>query len=221
MQKIVLPGLIALFGLLYIYVIPSDPFWLKLTFKLIPMALIFLYAYLRMPRQKSGVHWIVLIGIFFCALGDGLLHWFVIGLSAFLIGHLFYLSAFFRRWNYGSLRFWTILPLVLFVAYMMWVFIEALSAGDQSGLILPVIFYILVISTMTWSAIMSGQKWIILGSILFMVSDSILAWNKFITDVPYSGPLVMITYYGAQFFIAHNMKYLANTHIQAKPTIAG
>ncbi|WP_311280639.1 hypothetical protein [Peribacillus simplex] len=33
-------------------------------------------------------------------LGDGLLIWFVLGLSAFLIGHLFYISAFFRLWTF-------------------------------------------------------------------------------------------------------------------------
>lgn len=221
MVRVELPILIAAFGLLYIYVIPSDPFWLKLTFKLIPMALILLYAFLRMPRQKSAAHWIVFIGLFFCALGDGLLHWFVVGLSAFLVGHLFYLTGFFRGWNYSVSRFWTIAPLAVFAAYMIWTFIDALSTGDQSSLIVPVVFYILVITTMAWSAIMTGQKWIILGSLLFMISDSILAWNKFITDVPYSGPLIMLTYYSAQFFIAHNMKVLDPSHADVKTTVAG
>ncbi|WP_082630323.1 lysoplasmalogenase family protein [Peribacillus muralis] len=32
----------------------------------------------------------ILLGLFICILEDGLLIWFLIGLSAFLIGHLFY-----------------------------------------------------------------------------------------------------------------------------------
>lgn len=211
MLKTVLRALIVLFGLLYIFVIPGDPFAVKLLFKLIPMGLILTYAYLQMPAQKERVHWIVLAGLVFGAAGDGLLHWFVIGLTAFLIGHLFYLAAFFSRWNYAPGRFWTLVPLLAFGAYMGITFMRALSGGPDAGLIVPVLAYIAVILTMTWAAIMTGNGWLIVGSLLFTASDAILAWNKFVASVPYSGVLVMVTYYSAQFLIAHSQQTIADT----------
>lgn len=213
MLKTVWRILIAVFGLLYIFVIPGDPFAVKLLFKLIPMALILAYAYLQMPAKKERVHWIVLGGLIFSAFGDGLLHWFVIGLSAFLIGHLFYLTAFFGRWNYALGRFWTLVPLLAFGAYMGMTFTRALSGGADAGLIVPVLAYIAVILTMTWAAIMTGQGWLILGSLLFTTSDAILAWNKFVASVPYAGVLIMVTYYSAQFFIAHSLQTIAGAPV--------
>lgn len=206
MVRIGLPVLIALMGGLYIFVIPSDPFALKLLFKLIPMWLILLYAYLQLPAEKKKLHWIIWIGIFFCMLGDGLLVWFVIGLTAFLIGHLFYLTGFLRSWSYSPLRLYSFIPLALFAIVMGWIMATALIANDNQHLMAPVLLYILVISMMTWSAIMTGHKWLIIGAILFMISDSILAWNMFVSSVTYSGPLIMITYYSAQFLIAHSLK---------------
>lgn len=211
MLKNVLRALILLFGLLYIFVIPGDPFAVKLLFKLIPMALILVYAYLQMPAQKERVHWVILAGIVFGAAGDGLLHWFVIGLTAFLIGHLFYLTAFFGRWHYAPGRFWTFVPLLAFGVYMGMTFTNALSGGPDAGLIVPVIAYIAVILTMTWAAIMTGNGWLIAGSLLFTASDAILAWNKFVASVPWSGVLVMVTYYSAQFLIAHSLQTVAGT----------
>ncbi|WP_367890635.1 hypothetical protein GW626_22550 [Peribacillus muralis] len=46
-------------------------------------------------------------------LGDGLLIWFLIGLSAFLIGHLFNIAAFQKLWSFSWLRFATIVPIAV------------------------------------------------------------------------------------------------------------
>lgn len=208
MKSYGLPILILITGLLYIFFIPGEPFWFKLLWKLIPMWLILLYAYFRMPEQKSKEHWIIWGGLFFCMLGDGLLVWFVVGLFAFLIGHLFYIAGFSRFWNYSKLRFLAIIPLLFYAIWIGWRMTTALLNNEQQFLVAPVLLYILVISTMTWTAIMSGQRWFIIGSLLFMISDSILAWNRFIEDVPFSGPLIMLTYYSAQFLFAHNMRNL-------------
>lgn len=96
-RKWFLPLLILMMSLLYIFFIPEDPFGVKLLFKLIPMGLIILYAYLQFPADRRPSHWLLLAGLLFCMLGDGLLPiWFVFGLGTFLVGHLFYLAAFSR-----------------------------------------------------------------------------------------------------------------------------
>jgi alkenylglycerophosphocholine/alkenylglycerophosphoethanolamine hydrolase len=202
----VLPALIALTGLLYIFAIPSEPEAVKLLFKLIPMALIIAYAYRLSADSRKRYHWLVLTGLFFCAIGDGTLRWFVFGLSAFLVGHLFYLTAFFGRWRFSKLRLATALPIAAFAAVMGSQLVQALTDSGKTDLIVPVLVYVAVISTMGWSAIMTGNRTAIAGSLLFMASDSILSWNMFVSDVPYSGPLIMLTYYSAQFLIAASLR---------------
>ncbi|MNL83390.1 YhhN-like protein [compost metagenome] len=66
--------------------------------------------------------------------------------------------------------------------------------------------YVTVISLMAWSAIMSGNKLAIAGSLLSVVSDSVLSWNMFVSDVTYAGPIIMLTYYSAQYLIARSLQ---------------
>ncbi|PAV31599.1 lysoplasmalogenase [Virgibacillus profundi] len=200
-----LPILILLMSILYIFIIPEEPLGIKLLFKLIPMAMIIFYAIRKLPGKKSLTHWLILIGLFFSMIGDGTLHWFVVGLSAFLIGHLFYMTGFFAKWNFSVIRFLMIVPIAVYGFFMGSELLNALKQEGNDTLIIPVLAYIIVISLMAWSAVMTGNKWVIMGSILFVISDSILAWNMFVAPVNFSGELIMSTYYGAQFLIAHSL----------------
>jgi uncharacterized membrane protein YhhN len=173
------------------------------------MLLIIGYAYTQFPSKKSITPWMILIGLFFCMLGDGLLSWFVMGLSAFLVGHLFYLAGFLSRWNFSKTRCAMIITLALYAFILGKEIIAALHRDGNAALIGPVLIYIIVISLMAWAAIMTGNKWAIIGSILFVVSDSILSWNMFVSDVAFSGPLIMTTYYTAQFLIARSLRTFA------------
>lgn len=193
-------------AILYIFVIPSDPIAIKLLFKLIPMWLILLYAYLQLPTEKLRYQWFILVGLFFCMLGDGLLHYFVVGLSAFLVGHLFYTASFLRRWRFSRARIAFLLPLVLYGAFMAQKLVRALVEDDNNGLIIPVLLYLVVILSMAFSAMMTGNRRIIAGSLLFVVSDSILSWNMFVSDVAHSGVLIMSTYYAAQTLLACSLR---------------
>ncbi|MWV43806.1 lysoplasmalogenase [Paenibacillus sp. HJL G12] len=201
MLKRLLPAAILIMGLLYIFLLHS------LLFKLIPMGLILIYAYLRVPAAKKRYALLTLSGLFFCMLGDGLLHWFLIGLSAFLIGHLFYLSAFAARWRFSRIRFLSIVPITVFAGFMGWRLLQGLQNGGNEGMAFPVILYLIVISLMGFFAIMSGSLPAICGALLFIASDSILSWNMFISGIEYSGVWIMTTYYAAQFLIASSIGY--------------
>ncbi|WP_106769708.1 lysoplasmalogenase [Paenibacillus faecalis] len=206
MKKYGLPLIILLMSILYIFFIPSDPIAVKAVFKLIPMILIIGYAYMNMPYSKTRMHYIILIGLFFCMLGDAfIIWWFVYGLAAFLVGHLFYLTGFFSRWKFSVLRFACIVPIALYAYFMGDKLVHALELSGQESLIVPVIAYITVIALMLWSAIMTGNLWAIAGSILFTISDSILSWNMFISSISYSDVYIMTTYYSAQFLIARSL----------------
>ncbi|PQD94094.1 lysoplasmalogenase [Pradoshia eiseniae] len=198
--------LILLMSIIYIFFIPSEPFALKILFKLIPMWLIIYFAFIQKTegvRQNKGL---ILFGLFFCMLGDGLLHWFVIGLSCFLIGHIIYTFGFFKQWSFSKLRCLSILPLFVFDLFMGKKLVTSLQLSGEEELIVPVLFYIGAISIMAWAAFMTGNLYAIIGSLLFVISDTILSWNMFISDVPYSHFLIMATYYSAQYCIASSIR---------------
>lgn len=210
-----LPALIVVMGILYIFVIPGEPEAVKILFKLIPMWLIIAYGYLHMPSSRQRCHWMIGLGLFFCMLGDGLLVWFTVGLFAFLIGHLFYVTAFISRWRFSVIRFFMLIPILAYASFMSWHLIEALIRADNYILAASVLFYIIVISFMAWSAIMTGNKPATAGALLFAASDSILAWDRFVSEVVFAGPLIMITYYAAQFLIASSLRTIAEDHRSA------
>lgn len=199
MFKRTLAVLILIMGLIYIFVSSA------LIFKLIPMWLILLYAYLQRSRLDKRYVLLVITGLFFCMLGDGLLSHFIIGLSAFLIGHLFYTAAFITKWKFSWVRLCTIIPFLIYAGIMANQLVRAMQNTDNEGLIIPVMIYLLIILSMGWFSIMSGNIWSMIGSTLFIISDSILAWNKFVSEVTYSGVMIMLTYYMAQFLIANSV----------------
>ena len=193
---------ILIMGIIYIFLIPSEPFGIKILFKLIPMWLIIYFAFLQKTDETRKNKGLIITGLFFCMLGDGLLHWFIIGLSFFLIGHLIYIAGFLKRWNFSKKRLLTIIPLLAFDFIMGHKLINALQEAGNDGLIIPVVIYIGAISFMAWAAFMTGNKYAIIGSLLFVISDTVLSWNMFISEVTYSHFWIMSTYYAAQYFIA-------------------
>ncbi|MUV36622.1 Lysoplasmalogenase [Lentibacillus sp. JNUCC-1] len=203
-----MPILIALMSIVYVYIVPLEPFGIKLVFKLIPMLMIFYYAVRMSPKEKQPVHWLILFALIFSMIGDATIQWFTIGLIAFFIGHVFYICGFLTQFRFSVVKSLIIVPLAIYGIWFSMRMVEALQLDDSQALIIPVILYIAAISLMALTAFMTGSKWAMLGSLLFIVSDSILAWNKFIGGIDHSHALIMLTYYGAQFFIAHSLHNL-------------
>lgn len=205
MQKKWLPFSILLMGFLYIFILPEEPVLVNILFKIIPMLLIIFYAFLNKGAGSGKYSIIILIGLFFCMLGDGLIYWFVIGLTAFLIGHLFYIGGFLNQWTFSLMRFLSIIPIAVYALIIGSRLVTSIQNNGEHGLIIPVILYVTVISIMFWSAVMTGNKSAIIGSTFFILSDSVLGWNKFVSEIPFSGEIIMVTYYTAQYLIAKSI----------------
>lgn len=212
--KYLLPLLILTFSILYIFFILNEPQIVKLIFKLIPMILIIFYAVNNLPGMVQRTHYFILIGLLFSAVGDATLHWFIIGLSAFLIGHLFYISAFIGELSFSWLRLSFIIPLGVFSFWIGSHLIDGLEQQNETTLIIPVLIYIIAIMFMGLFAILTGNTLASIGSILFIISDSILAWNKFIEPIMYSNIFIMGSYYAAQFSIAGCLTNIAKNTIK-------
>lgn len=174
-------------------------------FKPLTMLLIGLMAILGQGAPPV-YKYLILIGLLFSLMGDIFLMLpsdrFVAGLVAFLIAHLFYIGAFVPE--IGVLRWWPLIPFAVFGAG-----IYLYLAPSLGKLKLPVLLYVGVIMVMAWVAferwIQTGQSGALMaacGAVLFVVSDTILAINRFRAPFTSARFLNLATYFAAQWFIA-------------------
>lgn len=191
--------LAVIFGFYYVFLLDTIPLETRMVFKLIPMVLIILFAFLTRIRI-ARYYVLVCTGLIFCAIGDYTLQWFIIGLTSFLIGHIFYIAAFSDGKAHVPVSIKIVL--VLYGASMAIWMCSKLFGQDEAILAIAVFAYISIILTMGWMSFKTGALYAKVGALSFIVSDSILAINKFILEVPFSHELIMFTYYGAQIFIA-------------------
>lgn len=131
--------------------------------------------------------------------------WFTFGLGAFLLAHVSYIFVFtYLQKFHLSLGSIVIKPVVLllFAAGIVMYIVLTPHLGDMRT---PVGGYVAVIVVMAISAYLLEQRasgTVFIGAVLFMFSDSYLAFNKFHTALPLSGAVVMSTYIAAQWCIA-------------------
>ncbi|MCL1697950.1 lysoplasmalogenase [Lysinibacillus sp. BPa_S21] len=201
LSKKFLIAFIILFGLYYIFFLSHIPQSLILIFKVIPMIFIIILAATSKNVGIKKYQILIVIGLVFCMVGDYTLQWFLIGLTSFLIGHIFYILAFFST-NERQVPTWTKIVLLVYGASMaVWIAGTVFSSGEVV-LGIAVIVYISVILTMGWTAIRTGSTFATIGALLFISSDSYLAINKFMMPLPFSHEFIMLTYYSAQLLIA-------------------
>ena len=196
-------------GMIHLATLSLDSTVLNWIFKLLPMTLIIVLAVSSQPADRLKTYKaLVVSGLIFSIAGDALLlnngnEWFMLGLLSFLVGHLFYVAAMIRRWEFSLLALVCVVPIGLYSWLIGWQLHNGIMTNSgNSALWLPVAIYVSVISVMCWTAIMSRNWHASVGAILFATSDSILAWNKFVSAVPASGIWIMLTYFAAQLFIA-------------------
>ena len=205
----ILLGFIVVLGLYYVFFIDSISQPFVMVFKLLPMLLILLLAIMTKAENIIPYKTLIVIALIFCAFGDYTIQWFIIGLACFLVGHLFYIRAFLSTKENTAPLWITICLSIYGLSMMIWIG-GSLIKEDNMILAIAVFAYMIVILIMGWTSFKTGSKFAIVGAILFIISDSILAINKFMFPVEYSHQLIMLTYYSAQILIALSIpKYSA------------
>ena len=196
-------GLVAVTG--FLIGIVADLHLLRLVTKPIPVLLMAL-AVFSSTGSVAGrrTFW----GLLFCALGDVLLEvspaTFTPGLGAFLVGHLFYTSAFLARSRTPHLG---LLP--IFLLWGAGVVVHLHNGLATAGMLGPVVLYSLAISAMMWRAAAcwaeaprsSASRFGFFGAVLFAVSDTLIALNRFgdpIDGAPYA---IILLYWAGQMGI--------------------
>jgi len=189
----------------YLLTLRWQPFPASALLKGIPVGALAVFALgFRGVRRDAGV---LALGLAFSTAGDVLLdlgpRFFVFGLAAFLGTHLTYICLFVRNRVAGVRLDPPLLAVLLLVlAYSgtlaAWI---VPSVGDLAA---PVVLYVCALWAMVSTAILARfkQRMLAIGAILFLISDSLLAINRFKTPLPLAGYLVWITYYLGQCGIA-------------------
>lgn len=182
-----------------------------------PLLMPSLMFYFVKSVRPTPLNKFVLAALFFSFLGDTLLMlvprseiFFLAGLISFLFAHIVYILINMNAVS-GEDRSikpeWSDLVFVLF-GFAIFSIINK-NLGDMY---IPVVIYTTVICMM---GITAKKRWkktdnqsyrlVLLGSILFLISDSILAFDKFNQSFASSEFLNMLTYIGAQFFIVQGL----------------
>jgi sterol desaturase/sphingolipid hydroxylase (fatty acid hydroxylase superfamily)/uncharacterized membrane protein YhhN len=134
---------------------------------------------------------------------------FILGLGSFLVAHVFYI-ALFRQ---GQAWFPSKRALLIVLGFGAAMY--AIVWGGLGDLVLKVAVaaYVTVISLMAAQAIGravtlgdNASRWVAVGACVFMLSDSLIAINKFVTPVALSSLWILVTYYAAQMLIVHFAK---------------
>lgn len=147
-------------------------------------------------RVGYGLRWSAL-GDVALALDDRL---FLAGLAAFLIAHLWYIVAFIPDAQLQRPRLW------LAAGVAGYGLVLGATLGWATGWQLPILLYAWVLTGMGITATLRQGSFLVgLGAQCFIVSDSLLACDRFLTPLPLAHLWVMLTYYLAQGLIAGGM----------------
>lgn len=184
---------------------------------LLPILLVAVYYTENFSTKK-----ILLTALTFSWIGDVILLfadrgeiYFILGLVAFLLSHIFYIVLFNKqtisKTISNKLSFGAGIGLIVIYFSMM-----ITTLGPKLGsLTVPVVIYAIVISTMLYFALKGSFQWeaipnhsVLIGALLFISSDSILAFNKFYEPIPAASLLIMVTYLLAQYGIVKGILHL-------------
>jgi uncharacterized membrane protein YhhN len=194
----------------------GDGRWLHWIAK--PLATLLIAAIVwRADAAPPGYRRAILLGMAFSCIGDIALMLpfdaFVPGLIAFLLAHLCYIVAFRAGFRAGRG--------LLIAAALLAVFAGINLAGLwpllPNDLRIPVVVYVAVLALMATLALArawannaatpsagTSARWAAIGAVLFVISDSVLAWDRFGGGLPAASLCVLSTYYAAQYCIARS-----------------
>jgi len=189
-----------------------------------PLLVIFLFAWFMLSSVKlSPLRYFIAAALFFSWMGDVFLlmeakgaGWFMTGLGSFLLAHIMYILFFLElRRRQLAQQPWN--PFIITVVAVYAISLFGFLYPHIGNLKLPVGIYafaiaaMLVIAAHTFNkSTQNAASYYIPGAALFVISDSLLAVNKFYHPFAFAGCCIMLTYGLAQFAITKgSLLYLA------------
>ena len=161
---------------------------------------------LALDRIADPIRWWVVAALALSAVGDVALaaeerneRLFLYGLASFLFAHLAYVGAFRADAGFDLGWSWLIVPAAAIVTIWLW--------PDLGAYRLPVLGYVTVITVMVVSALARRPflPAVGLGAVFFMISDLLIAVDRFKFEIKARHYSVMGTYYLAQGLIVFGL----------------
>lgn len=192
--------------------------WLHWICKPLATTLILAMAWRASPPVSGRYRRCMLAGLVACLGGDICLmlpgDLFVPGLVCFLVGHVCFIAAFTSDVRFAA-RPWPWIGCVAVGALVVW----RLWPSLLPALRVPVLVYVAVLASMAGQALgralqltarhdpCAASAWrAAAGGLLFMLSDALLAWERFRGGVPWPALVVLATYYGALWWLARSVE---------------
>jgi alkenylglycerophosphocholine/alkenylglycerophosphoethanolamine hydrolase len=186
--------------LFLVLLVPLHPYPLSCVLKAIPVTALAVLVFRNLPTRPGRL---LGVGLLFSVVGDVALdidrtRYFILGLGAFLSAHVLYIAAFvhWRGWSRSRL-----LPVAAVAVYAA--VLAFLLRDIPADKWVPVMLYLGTISAMVMAAIgiRPVSPLIVTGASVFMMSDTIIAVNKFMHPLPHSTLFNIGLYFLAQFLI--------------------
>jgi uncharacterized membrane protein YhhN len=130
------------------------------------------------------------------------------GLASFLAAHLAYIKLFAEN-SLGlaelDVAYWRLTAMAVVVVFAM-SFLVVLLKRAPPTLRLPIVAYTLTIMAMGVTSLAVANVWVMIGAALFIASDALLAWERFVSPAissarPLMRRAVWVLYYAAQLLI--------------------
>jgi uncharacterized membrane protein YhhN len=171
------------------------------------------HAKISLKDFAKPYHRFIFSALIFSWIGDILLTWkepvyFLSGLCAFLVAHLFYIATYYSETNFKQFNLlkqkpYLVLPYLVIVGFFLF------KTHEKLGMfIIPVGIYSLVLGTMSsfalnrYKNVTENSFWFTyIGSLLFMFSDFVIGWTVFAQPLEHSSLIIMNTYITGQFLI--------------------
>ncbi|ARV14733.1 hypothetical protein BTO07_06030 [Polaribacter sp. SA4-12] len=171
-----------------------------------------LLAVVYLSAVKKPSFWYI-SALFFSFWGDTFLlfkdQFFLFGLVSFLMAHILYIkisSGYLRKIGFTKIITASIPFVLVFGSIVL------LIKDNLGDMLIPVIIYGIIISAFGTLTLLNylQQKttenlWLFLGALIFIISDSFLAVNKFHEAREMYGVTIMVTYIVAQYLICKAM----------------
>lgn len=179
-----------------------------------PLLILTLILYLALQKTSTQGKNLLLAGLIFSWMGDMFLLFensyslfFIFGLISFLTTHIFYI-VYFLKIKSPAVSLLNKNPLVILLVLSYGVTLVFFLYPKLGDLKFPVTVYATVICLMLLCSLHVYLKvnapanlYYIFGALLFVISDSLLALNKFYRPFKFGGAGIMLTYCAAQYFI--------------------
>lgn len=190
--------------------------WKNLEYFLKPVTMVLLFGwFVGASGGLNGIAYWFGLGLLFSLAGDVFLmlpkEQFIAGLVAFLLAHLMYIIGFNPDLPpFTPLGLFFIIVVAAIGKELYTKIAAGLKEKGKSALQKPVFAYTAVIAVMLLSALFTFFRadWstgvaltVSLGAALFMLSDAILAWNKFVAPIKNGRVINMAAYHLGQIIL--------------------